>query len=110
MLRKRLSLALYNQFEHPDSAWALELLAAIGPSGATCTDEKHHKQRYSGPSVLQPGYLREIHFKCRWCIHFQLLHPGTEVGGPDWEEVKEIYAEARGLDKLVLLASSRFDS
>ena len=37
-LRKRLSLALYNQFEHPDS---------------------------------------------------------TEVGGPDWEEVKEIYAEAR---------------
>ena len=37
-LRKRLSLALYNQFEHPDS---------------------------------------------------------TEVGGPDWEDVKEIYAEAR---------------
>lgn len=38
LFRKRLSLALYNQFEHPE---------------------------------------------------------GTEVGGSDWEEVKEIYAEAR---------------
>ena len=41
--RTRLSLALYNQFEHPD---------------------------------------------------------GTEVGGQDWEEVKEIYAQARALAAL----------
>ena len=42
--RKRLSLALYNQFEHPE---------------------------------------------------------GTEVGGSDWEEVKEIYAEARASSPFV---------
>eukprot|EP00435_Cladocopium_sp_Y103_P061660 s1511_g23.t1 len=46
---KRLSLALYNQFEHPDS---------------------------------------------------------TEVGGPDWEEVKEIYAEARELTGMIVMTES----
>ena len=48
--RKRLSLALYNQFEHPE---------------------------------------------------------GTEVGGSDWEEVKEIYAEARTLSNRILEDFSR---
>ncbi|CAK9007930.1 unnamed protein product [Durusdinium trenchii] len=43
---KRLSLALYNQFEHPDS---------------------------------------------------------TQVGGPDWEEVKEIYAEAREITGMIVM-------